>query len=108
MGCPHGETEIPKMAAKNINGHILGPKIHRMIILVLKNVFTNTTTPEYGGFNTEMSRNQGQSLKRGTKAVYTPLIDMVPSDPDTMMTAMVEAQRLTKLSYWPILHSFHK
>ena len=32
----------------------------------------------------------------GTKAVYTPLIDMTPSDPTTMLTAMVEAQALTK------------
>ena len=30
-----------------------------------------------------------------TTALYTPLIDMVPADPDTMMTAMCEAQRLT-------------
>ena len=27
--------------------------------------------------------------------MYIPLIDMVPSDPDTMMTAMYEAQKLT-------------
>ena len=27
--------------------------------------------------------------------MYTPLIDMVPLDPDTMMTALYEAQRLT-------------
>ena len=40
-----------------------------------------------------MSKN---SLKPATKAVYTPLIDMVPSHPATMMTAMVEAQKLTK------------
>jgi hypothetical protein len=30
--------------------------------------------------------------------MYTPLIDMVPSDPTTMMTAMVEAQKLTRQS----------
>ena len=30
--------------------------------------------------------------------MYTPLIDMVPSDPTTMMTAMVEAQNLTRQS----------
>lgn len=64
----------------------------------LKNVVADHTTPKYGGFNTKMSRNQGHSLKPGTKAMYSPLIDMVPSDPDTMMTAMVEAQRLTKLT----------
>ena len=31
-----------------------------------------------------------------TKAVYLPLIDMTPSDPDTIMTALHEAKRLTK------------
>jgi hypothetical protein len=31
-----------------------------------------------------------------SKAVYTPLIDMTPSDPTTMMTAMLEAKRLTE------------
>ena len=51
-------------------------------------------TPEYGGFNTRLSREQGQSVRAATKAVYTPLIDMTPSDPDTM-TAMMEAARLT-------------
>ena len=30
-----------------------------------------------------------------TRAVYTPPIDMVSSHPDTMMTGMVESQRLT-------------
>ena len=32
----------------------------------------------------------------GTKAVYTPLIDMTLSNPTTMLAAMVEAQALTK------------
>ena len=31
-----------------------------------------------------------------TVANYLPLIDMIPSDPDTMMTAMVQAQKLTE------------
>ena len=30
--------------------------------------------------------------------MYTPLIDLKPSDPTTMMTAMVEARRLTQLT----------
>jgi hypothetical protein len=64
----------------------------------LKTVINDITSPEYGGFNTRMSRQQGQTPKPATVAVYTPLIDMVPSDPDTMMTAMVEAQNLTKLT----------
>ena len=38
-----------------------------------------------------MARLQGHAVKPATKAVYTPLIDMKPSDPDTTLTAMVEA-----------------
>ena len=58
----------------------------------------NCTVPEYSGYNTMLSRQQGHALRARTFAVYTPLTDMVPSDPTTMMTAMVEAQRLTHLT----------
>ena len=61
----------------------------------LKSVTSEDCTPEFGGFNTCLAREQGHSLKPATKAVYRPLIDMTPSDPDTMLTAMIEAQRLT-------------
>lgn len=61
----------------------------------LKSVVSVPKTPEFGGFNTRLAREQGQSLKPATLAMYTPLIDMVPSHPDTMMTAMSEAQRFT-------------
>ena len=62
----------------------------------LKHVISDTDTPEFGGFNTKLAREQGQSAQPATRAIYTPLIDMNPADPDTMMTAMVEAQKLTK------------
>ena len=39
---------------------------------------------------------QEQGLKPRTKAMYTPLINMTPSDPTTMKSAMLEAKRLTK------------
>ncbi len=61
----------------------------------LKNIVTDSLPPEYSGFNTKLTREQGQSHKPATKEMYTPLIDMVPSDPDTMMSAMTEAKRLT-------------
>ena len=64
----------------------------------MQHIAQDNTTPEFGGFNTLLSRQQGHSIKPATIAIYTPLIDMVPSDPDTMMTAMVEAQRLTKVT----------
>ena len=62
----------------------------------LKHVVSDTDTPEFGGFNTKLAREQGQSAQPATRVIYTPLIDMNPADPDTMMTAMVEAQKLTQ------------
>ena len=42
-----------------------------------------------------LARNQAHSAMPATTAIYTPLIDMTPSDPDTIMSAMLESQRLT-------------
>ena len=50
---------------------------------------TMATTPN-------VTRDQGVSMQPKTKAVYLPLIDMTPSDPDTMMTALHKAKRLTE------------
>lgn len=65
-------------------------------LMFLKDVTSQANTPEFNGYNTQLARNQGHSISSGTKAVYLPLLDMVPSDPDTIYTAMVEAERLTK------------
>ncbi len=62
----------------------------------LKSVAIPPSTPEFGGFNTKLTQMQGQGVKPHTKAMYTPLIDMTPSDPTTMKTAMLEARRLTE------------
>ena len=62
----------------------------------LSQIVNDESTPEYTGINTKLARQQGHAIKPSTKAIYTPLIDMKPSHPDTIMTAMVEAQRLTK------------
>ena len=56
---------------------------------------SHSCTPEYNGFNVRQARYLGHSAKPATKAIYTPLIDMIPSDPDTVMSTMLEAQRLT-------------
>ena len=56
----------------------------------------DSKVPEYAGFNTRMSREENHSLKPGTSVAYSPLIDIVPSDSSTIMTAMIEAQRITK------------
>ena len=61
----------------------------------LKQIISDEATPEYHGYNTKISREQGHSIRPPTKVVYLPLLDMTPAEPDTMYTAMVEAQRLT-------------
>ena len=63
--------------------------------MFFKSVITDAETPEYHGYNTRNSREQGHSVRPATKAIYLPLLDMTPAEPDTMYTAMVEAQRLT-------------
>ena len=40
-------------------------------------------------------RNNGQSLKSKTKVIFTPLLDRTPSDPSTVLTAMIEAEKIT-------------
>ena len=53
----------------------------------------------------------GQSTAVKTKADYLPLIDMTPSDPDTIMTAMVKAKTFTERygnnsRYLQVIYSF--
>ena len=47
-------------------------------------------TPEYSGFNTRSAREIGILKSKKAIAVYTPLIDLKPSDHTTIFTAMVE------------------
>ena len=61
----------------------------------LKDITTHPETPEYSGYNTKNARETGQGLKKKSKTMYLPLIDASPTDPSTMMTALVEAMRLT-------------
>ena len=56
----------------------------------------DSKVPEYAGFNTRMSREENHSLKPGIRVAYSPLIHMVPSDPSTIMTAMIASRRITK------------
>ena len=55
----------------------------------------NDNCPEFNGYNTQICRDQGHSPKFRTKTIYMPLIDMTPSDPDTIMTALHQAQQIT-------------
>ena len=62
----------------------------------LQDVLSNENCPEYSGYNTKLCREQGHSLQPKTKIVYLPLIDMPPSDPATILTAMVKAQQISQ------------
>ena len=97
----------PNMPIHEINRSVLPLKIlaqqsvqlrraNSLDFQFFKSVVSDASTTEFGGYYTQYLREHDQSLKPGTKAMYTPLIDMLPSDPTTMMTAMVEAQKLTR------------
>ena len=62
----------------------------------LSQILGPNSCPEWNGFNIHLNMADGHSIIPATTCVYTPLIDMKPSDPDTMLTAMVEAERLVK------------
>ncbi|KAJ8317815.1 hypothetical protein KUTeg_004635 [Tegillarca granosa] len=61
-----------------------------------KDMIEDDRCPEYNGYNTRLSREQGHTVKPGTRAVYLPLIDMAPSNPDTIMTALCQAQMISR------------
>ena len=61
----------------------------------LQDILAKEDCPECHGYNTKLCREQGHLPQPKTKAIYLPLIDMKPSDPDTMLTAMVRVQELT-------------
>ena len=61
----------------------------------IQDINSKTDIPEFNGYNTAKMREAGKGVQPKTKAVYLLLIDMVPPDPDTILTAMAEAQKLT-------------
>ena len=64
----------------------------------LKQASGDEMIPEYSGFNVKRAREAGKLQEPKTKLMYTPFLDMLPSEPDTMKTAMLEARRLTLLT----------
>ena len=60
-----------------------------------KDVISKENIPELNGYNAKLCRLAGLSVLPRNKAVYMHLIDMPTADPITMMTALVETNRLT-------------
>ena len=73
----------------------------------LSQILGPNSCPEWNGFNSHLNRADGHTIITATTCVYTPLIDMKPSDPDTMLTAMVQAERLVKSTGQDIVGPFH-
>ena len=65
-------------------------------IAFLRDVTNNEVCPEYNGYNTMVTRQQGVLMQPKKKAVYLPLVNMTPSDPGTIMRVLHEANRVTK------------
>ena len=60
-----------------------------------QDVLTKKNCHKFYGYSTQLTREQGHQPQSRTKAIYMPLIDMKPSDPDTMLTSMVKVQNLS-------------
>ena len=61
----------------------------------IKSILLNDSSPDFNGYNTKHIRTRGESLKPKTKVVFMPLLDRTPSDPSTVLTTMIEAERIT-------------
>lgn len=62
----------------------------------INDVLFQDKCPEFNGYNTKFFRNSHKPFMPATSTAYKPLIDMSPAHPDTMMTALVQAQIITK------------
>ena len=51
--------------------------------------------PEYNGYCTRLTREQGQRLRPKTQTIYLPLLDMIPANPTTVQTSIKHAKLLS-------------
>ena len=61
----------------------------------LTNICTDQQ-PEFSGFNTRVLRESGSSVQPKNKTIYRPLLGKNPSDPSTVLTAMLDSKRVVK------------
>ena len=94
MPQPHAVKTVPtlKRLAHQIIANERASEINHAFF---QDVLTKENCPEFYGYSTQLSREQGHQPQPKTKAIYMPLIDMKPSNPDTMLTAMVKVQDLS-------------
>jgi hypothetical protein len=63
-------------------------------LAVFQDAMQKPNCPEYNDYKTALTHIQGKTLQPKTKAIYLPLVDIVPFHPDTIMSAMAKAQRI--------------
>ena len=57
--------------------------------------------PEYNGYNNKLARESGRSITDKTQVWFKPMIDLTPSDPSCIKTAMLLAMKETHKSGQP-------
>ena len=62
----------------------------------LQDVMSVKGCPEFNGYMTRSSREQGHALQEKIKVLYLPLLNLKPSDESTMLTGMLNALDLSK------------
>jgi len=71
--------------------------------MFLNDILFKDKTPDYNGYNTRFCREAGMSTAPKSAVVYLPLIDMKPSDPTTVLTAITKGFEVTRNSNQDIL-----
>ena len=61
----------------------------------IKRSLLEENCPDFHGFNKNDARTAGQAPKPKSKITFRQLIDQAPSEPSTMLTSMVDAEKVT-------------
>ncbi|MEM7297990.1 MAG: hypothetical protein AAF391_06960, partial [Bacteroidota bacterium] len=62
----------------------------------IKESLENSKTPDYSGYNTKTAREAGQSVKPKTNILYRPLINKIPKEPSTILSAMIDVEEVSR------------
>ena len=62
----------------------------------LRDILMTYRCPEYNGYNTKYLRDINAPSNPKTVVNYEPLLDMIPTEPDTILTSMCAAQQVSR------------
>ena len=62
---------------------------------LIRMAMTSDSIPDFNGYNTAKMRNSNEEMKPKSNIRYRPLINKTPSDPSTMLTAMIDVETKT-------------